>query len=352
MSGKVISGPAAVLIVAFFFFPWIMVSCGGMPVGEFSGYHLAAGVPPQGIENFVSAQDMAGEPVLFAVPLAGVVALVLLGITLWKADFEQNAAWGQIVAASAAILILLLEWWQWQQNSDPALEISVQPALWGNFIALLALTAGAALDLFLWYRARPSAPAIPSVHLPKQSFPSRPVSMPSPPPTPETGETAVSDKAPSAPAIPYSSNATIVDDDLFDKPKVSQPTIVEDNFPGLPGTGQPTIVETEMLHFKPDAAAQLIVDNGKDEGKQFALYGDASIGRVADNDIIIDDTAMSSYHARIKEENGRFTILDTNSTNGVYIMRTGQTRWEKRDRYELSDGDKIKLGRAILRFST
>lgn len=361
MSGKVISGPAAVLLIAFFFFPWILVSCEGRVLGEFSGYQLAAGIPPESMAGLVSAEDMNAEPILFAVPLAGIVALILLGVTLWKTNFEQNAAWGQIVVAAAAILILLLEWWQWQQKSDPALEVTARPALWMSFIALLALIVGAVIDLVLWYRARPSFGAAPSANLPRQSF-----SSPTPPP-PAAAVPTSSDSGKATIVeddLWESSKATIVEDDLFTPSAASQATIVEDDLYDIPGAGQATIVdddfsprdsaniETEVLYFEPEPIAQLVIESGAQEGEQIDLYGDASIGRVPENDIVIDDTAMSSYHARIEEENGRFTIIDLNSTNGIYISGAGQSRWRKETAYTLHNGDKIKLGRTILQFNS
>jgi hypothetical protein len=337
MNGKVLSGPAAVLLIAFFFFPWVMVSCGGMSV-EFSGYQLAAGVPPESASQFLSAQDMAAELLLFAIPLAGVTALVLLGVTLWRTEFEQTAAWGQIVASATAVLILFLEWQQWQQNVDPMLEISFRPALWGSFIMLLAILAGAVLDLILWRRTRPSAPSTLSAHSPKQSFPDYPPPASSSP-APETA----------APA-PYASSETITDGRDFGPPHVSQPTIIGEEPPDFPGQEPPISIKTELL--QPEAAARLIIDSGDHKGKQFTLYGSAAIGRVAGNDIVIDDAAMSSYHARIIEENGRFTIFDQNSTNGVYIMNATQLRWQQHSQYPLKNGDLIKLGRTILQFTT
>ncbi|HFE65792.1 MAG TPA: FHA domain-containing protein [Chloroflexi bacterium] len=372
MSGKVISGPAAVLLIAFFFFPWILVSCEGTPLGEFSGYQLAMGTPPESAAGLIAAEDVPAEPILFAVPLAGVISLILLAVTLWKADFEQHAAWGQIVLAAASLVILLLEWWQWGQKSDPALEVTARPALWMSFIALLALIAGAVVDLFLWYRARPSSPPAPAANLPRQSYAS-PIPPPpaSPPQSPQAAIPTTPNIADSGKATiieedvwgtPDAGKATIVEDDLFTPPAASQPTIVEDDLYEIPGAGQATIVEddysprdsssvkTELLHFEPEPIAQLVIESGKQAGKQIDLYGDATIGRVPENDIVIDDTAMSSYHARIQEENGRFTIIDLNSTNGVYISGVGQSRWKKQKEYDLSDGDKIKLGRVILQF--
>ncbi len=345
MNGKIISGPAAVLLIAFFFFPWIMVSCQGTVLGEMSGYQLAVGVPPESMASVVSADEMQAEPILFAVPLTGIVALILLGITLWKSDFGQNAAWGQIVLTAATGLILLMEGFQMRQNSDPMIEVTTLPALWGILIALLVLAVGAILDLVLWQRTRHPAITAPPVNLAKQSFPDQPdpriVSQPPP-------QTAVP-KQQYTPHISGSSQETIVDTGSSASAGGSQETIVDDSFGDR---NQATFVKTEVLHVKPDASAKLVIEEGNNQGKHFSLYGDTTIGRVLDNGIVIDDTAMSSYHARIKEDNGRFIILDMDSTNGVYVLRAEQTRWEKQDKCELRNGDKIKLGRTTLLFTT
>jgi hypothetical protein len=342
VSGKIISGPAAILLIAFFFFPWIMVSCQGTVLGEMSGYQLATGVPPENMAGVISADEMQAEPILFAVPLTGIVALILIGIALWKSDFGQNAAWGQIVLAAAAGLIFLMEGFQLRQNSDPMIEVTTLPALWGSLIALLVLAAGAILDLVLWQRTRAPAIAAPPVNSPKQSFTAQPDPRAVPFPHPQTA-------VPQQPYTPSSSQETIVDEVPSASAGFSQETIVDDNFGE---SGQATVIKTEVLHFKPDISATLVIEEGNNQGKQFSLHGDSTIGRVPDNGIVIDDVAMSSYHARIKEENGRFIIHDLNSTNGVYILRAEQTQWEKQEKCELHDGDKIKLGRTTLLFTT
>ena len=359
MSGKVISGPAAVLLVAFFFFPWILVFSEGSAVsGSFSGYQLAMGIPPDNLASELLAGEIPAEPILFAAPLAGIISLILLAVTLWKADFEQHAAWGQIILAAAALLILLLEWWRWQPQSDPALTIRAQPALWMSFIALLALTAGAIIDLILWYRAQAPSPPAPVTRPPRQSFPS-------PPPAPKPhlpGAGQAPSTANDLQTEPGPGKVTLVDDDLLAPPAAGQPTLVEDDLYKPPGAGQPTIVDdgfaprepanvkTEVLPFRPEPMARFLVESGPQEGRQIDLYGRAAIGRLPENNIVIDDTAMSSYHARIEEENGRFTIIDLNSTNGVYISRAGQKRWRKETACILQNGDRIKLGRTILQF--
>lgn len=311
MNGKVISGPTAVFLTALFFLPWILVSCEGAAIGEFSGYQLATGTPPEEMDMFMSADDMQAEPILFVVPLAGVVTLALLAVTLWKADFEQNAVWGRLIVSFTALLILVLEWLQWSQQNDAQMTtITAQPALWGSFVCLLLLGATAVLDVVGGQSQQPHHQNKPS-----------PV-LPNPPPAQFLNDTLI----PSTDSFLYPDHQgieTIVDGD---------------------------IMKTEVLSFDADiVTAWLILDNGR---RQIELQTAVSIGRAVDNDIAINDTSLSSHHARIQIENGRFYIHDLNSTNGIYIMQTGQTRWQKETQYELQDGDEIKIGRAIVRFTT
>jgi pSer/pThr/pTyr-binding forkhead associated (FHA) protein len=63
-----------------------------------------------------------------------------------------------------------------------------------------------------------------------------------------------------------------------------------------------------------------------------------TIGRKADNDIVIDNQAVSGYHARIKKEGNNLFIEDTNSLNGTYV--NGQ----KVSKGELHNGDVALIG--------
>lgn len=47
--------------------------------------------------------------------------------------------------------------------------------------------------------------------------------------------------------------------------------------------------------------------------------GSVTFGRVADNDIQVDDSSISSHHAEIIVRNGRVIIKDLGSTNGTTI---------------------------------
>ncbi len=70
-----------------------------------------------------------------------------------------------------------------------------------------------------------------------------------------------------------------------------------------------------------------------------------SIGRAADNDVVIDNAGVSGYHARIFEVGGVYTIEDTTSRNGVFV------NGKRVDRQKLSYGDAIVVFKHMLKFS-
>jgi pSer/pThr/pTyr-binding forkhead associated (FHA) protein len=63
-----------------------------------------------------------------------------------------------------------------------------------------------------------------------------------------------------------------------------------------------------------------------------------TVGRKPDNDIIIDNQAVSGHHAKILLNNNIITITDLNSLNGTYL--SGQPISQS----ELYDGDIITIG--------
>ena len=69
-----------------------------------------------------------------------------------------------------------------------------------------------------------------------------------------------------------------------------------------------------------------------------------TIGRSKDNNIIIDNLAVSKNHARIRIEYDTFILEDLESTNGTFINN------RKIDRCELNHGDRISIGKHTLVF--
>jgi hypothetical protein len=63
-----------------------------------------------------------------------------------------------------------------------------------------------------------------------------------------------------------------------------------------------------------------------------------TIGRWADNDVVVDDRWVSRYHARIERQDDRYVIEDLDSKNGTFVNGqriTGPT--------VLSDGDQVQV---------
>ncbi|MGH9601271.1 MAG: FHA domain-containing protein [Terriglobales bacterium] len=81
--------------------------------------------------------------------------------------------------------------------------------------------------------------------------------------------------------------------------------------------------------------------------KEFAITqsGVASIGRLPDNLIHIDNLAVSGHHARVFYDGDHYVIEDHGSTNGTFVNKQRIT-----GKVELSDGDEIAIGKHTVRF--
>ena len=72
------------------------------------------------------------------------------------------------------------------------------------------------------------------------------------------------------------------------------------------------------------------------------VSGDYNIGRSSNSNIILDDVTVSRDHAILSVNNQRLKIIDSNSTNGIYVNN------EIKSEYELKSGDKIQIGKYLL----
>jgi SARP family transcriptional regulator, regulator of embCAB operon len=83
-----------------------------------------------------------------------------------------------------------------------------------------------------------------------------------------------------------------------------------------------------------------VLDDLRDgAGRRYPLRGAATrVGRLPDNDIILDDATVSRYHAMIVDTGNSFVITDLRSANGVHVA-------DKRIRGSatLADGDRIRV---------
>jgi len=93
--------------------------------------------------------------------------------------------------------------------------------------------------------------------------------------------------------------------------------------------------------------AYLVMIHGDDLGKRFAIADrPVEVGRSAACDVTIDNESVSRKHARLWWAGEAYRVRDLGSTNGTYV---NDVQVLERD---LSDGDQVRIGRAIFKFMT
>ena len=87
----------------------------------------------------------------------------------------------------------------------------------------------------------------------------------------------------------------------------------------------------------------VVVEGENLRGKSFDLGEELTIGRAAKCHVVLDDPYVSQVHARIFAKGDGYMVEDLGSTNGTYLnrRRIGGPA-------ELSRGDRVKIGRAVL----
>jgi hypothetical protein len=72
-----------------------------------------------------------------------------------------------------------------------------------------------------------------------------------------------------------------------------------------------------------------------------------TVGRAANNDIQIEATSVSKFHAYLEERDGTWYVKDANSSNGTFL---GETQLGADGPAELGDGVEIRFARVRCRF--
>ena len=80
------------------------------------------------------------------------------------------------------------------------------------------------------------------------------------------------------------------------------------------------------------------------QGDTFTLQAHTILGRASDNHIVLPDSYVSSYHARLDQRNGEWWLTDLGSRNGTRLNDVPISK-----SVPLADGDVIGLGQLELR---
>jgi eukaryotic-like serine/threonine-protein kinase len=73
-----------------------------------------------------------------------------------------------------------------------------------------------------------------------------------------------------------------------------------------------------------------------------------TIGRRADNDVVVPEATVSGQHAQLKWQNATWIVDDANTTNGTYVDFT----YERRKSVNLMHGGEVQLGELRLKLVT
>lgn len=80
-------------------------------------------------------------------------------------------------------------------------------------------------------------------------------------------------------------------------------------------------------------------------GRSFAFEGELTLGRGADNDIVIEESFVSHHHAVIFERGSQYVLEDLGSRNHTYL--NGE---ELAGKAYLKPGDLVTIGLVTLKF--
>lgn len=144
-SGRWLSGPGAVLVLIFFFLPWVTVSCGNQEIATFSGYDLAAGAE---INTGFTTEKTEGDAAVFIIPAVALVAGVLLVLSSLNVMPGRVAGGGQVALAIVGVVILWLKWSQMEQDvTAEGGAVAPEIGLWLTAAALAVIVLGGILTL-------------------------------------------------------------------------------------------------------------------------------------------------------------------------------------------------------------
>ncbi len=104
----------------------------------------------------------------------------------------------------------------------------------------------------------------------------------------------------------------------------------------------------EQVFIPPKSQYQLRViasngDQSPEVGRISSLQTVTGLGRAPDNTVVLNDDSASSYHARIRRENGVWWLEDLGSRNGTMLNDLPLSRPAS-----LVDGDVVGIGKVRL----
>jgi hypothetical protein len=102
---------------------------------------------------------------------------------------------------------------------------------------------------------------------------------------------------------------------------------------------------------EPRAGEPVLFELKKVPGKANAFAMGVTVGRIDTNDIVIDDTSVSRFHAYFQKDarTGDWNVVDAESKNGTWV---GPLKLAPNERARVTDETKVRFGDVELVFLT
>ncbi|NNE94774.1 MAG: FHA domain-containing protein [Acidimicrobiales bacterium] len=111
-------------------------------------------------------------------------------------------------------------------------------------------------------------------------------------------------------------------------------------------TPRPTVATETRSRKRRKSASQskvVILEPVEHAGLVYPVVNQLTIGRSASCDVTLDDTFVSSQHARIARTDHGLVVSDLGSTNGTYVNREKVTT-----PIQVSSGTRVQIGSTVL----
>lgn len=100
----------------------------------------------------------------------------------------------------------------------------------------------------------------------------------------------------------------------------------------------------ERLGMTSDGITMIVLEDGAEIDRIQITKAPVTIGRMSSNDVVLSDHNVSRKHAELRNEGGRWLVIDLGSTNGTSV--NGKLARE----HPLESGDRITFGSTELEF--
>ncbi|MFZ2361534.1 MAG: hypothetical protein WA040_19490 [Anaerolineae bacterium] len=155
--GARVSSLSALVIVVAFFLPWVSIFCNGSLLVTLRGAEIASGVEPR---LFLPSQIAQGRPVLYLLPLAAGVCLLVAISAFLRSRFDVSHAVMQVVMSLIGLLVVGLIFAQMYYDLNRReggwfeYQVRMHPGFWMTLIGLLGMIVGAMQSLVAVQQSR------------------------------------------------------------------------------------------------------------------------------------------------------------------------------------------------------